>query len=249
MASTPKIIVVGGGLAGLAAVIKIAEMGGQRRSVLHRAGKALALRLRPGRHQRRQKSEGRRRFHLAAFRRHRLRRRLPGQPAAGQGHVRSRSRHHRSARPHGRALQPHSRRTARLPPLRRHPLQPHRLRRRHHGPATSLRARRAGAPLRIRRQSPQIRTLGISLRRARFQPRLPRHLRHGFAFHGSPHLPRRRHHHRHRRQRRHLRHAPQTPSSVPDQRSRRSISRAATTPTASSFRSIPRAFPAKTSCA
>ena len=29
MASTPKIIVVGGGLAGLAAVIKIAEMGGQ----------------------------------------------------------------------------------------------------------------------------------------------------------------------------------------------------------------------------
>jgi len=27
MASTPKIIVVGGGLAGLAAVIKIAEMG------------------------------------------------------------------------------------------------------------------------------------------------------------------------------------------------------------------------------
>ncbi len=30
MASTPKIIVIGGGLAGLSAVIKIAEMGGQR---------------------------------------------------------------------------------------------------------------------------------------------------------------------------------------------------------------------------
>ena len=30
MASHPKIIVIGGGLAGLAAVIKIAEMGGQR---------------------------------------------------------------------------------------------------------------------------------------------------------------------------------------------------------------------------
>ena len=40
------------------------------------------------------------------------------------------------------------RRPARLPPLRRHALQPHRLRRRHHRPATPLRARRAGAPLR-----------------------------------------------------------------------------------------------------
>ena len=35
--------------------------------------------------------------------------------------------------------------------------------------------------------------------------RLPRHLRHGSAHHGGPHLPRRRHHHRDRRHRRDLR--------------------------------------------
>ena len=42
-AATPRIIVVGGGLAGLAAVIKIAEAGGQGRPVFDCAGEALAL--------------------------------------------------------------------------------------------------------------------------------------------------------------------------------------------------------------
>ena len=47
--------------------------------------------------------------------------------------------------------------------------------------------------------------LGISLRGPRRQPRLPRHLRHGPAQHGSPHLSGRRGHHGDRRHRRDLR--------------------------------------------
>ena len=69
------------------------------------------------------KGEGR--LHLAAFRRHHLRRRFPCQPAAGQGDVRGRSCDHRPARSHGRAVQSHPGRPARLPAIRRHALQPH----------------------------------------------------------------------------------------------------------------------------
>ncbi len=47
----------------------------------------------------------------------------------------------------GRALQSHARRLSRSAPLRRHAVQAHRLRRRHHRPAIALRAGRAGAPL------------------------------------------------------------------------------------------------------
>ncbi len=116
----PNIIVVGGGLAGLMATIRVAEAGSSRSTFFHRAGKALALRVRAGRHQRRKKSKRRRRQHRQAFRRHHLRRRFSRQSTARQAHVRSRSRHHRSARSHGRDVQSHSRRPARLSPLRRH---------------------------------------------------------------------------------------------------------------------------------
>ena len=50
--ANPKIIVVGGGLAGLAAVIKIAEMGGQVDLFLDRAREALPFGMRAGRYQR-----------------------------------------------------------------------------------------------------------------------------------------------------------------------------------------------------
>ncbi len=69
--------------------------------------------------------------------------------------------HHLPARPHGRDLQPHAGGAARLPALRRHAPPPHRLRRRHHRPAAALRAGRAGAPLRGRRAGPQVRVLGV----------------------------------------------------------------------------------------
>ena len=160
----PKIIVVGGGLAGLVGHHQDCRDGRSRRPLLHRAGQAVSFGVRAGRHQRRQEPEGRRRLHLAALRRHHLRRRLPRQPAAGEDDVRHGARHHRPARPHGRSLQPHARRTARLPPLRRHALQPHGIRRRHHRPAAALCARRAGAALRGRRQGQQVRSLGIPLR-------------------------------------------------------------------------------------
>ena len=45
----------------------------------------------------------------------------------------------------------------------------------------------------------QVRALGIPERGTGYQSRLPRHLRHGPAQHGSPHVPCRRHHHGHRR--------------------------------------------------
>ncbi len=54
----------------------------------------------------------------------------------------------------------------------------------------------------VRRQSKEIRALGISFRRARWEPRLPRHLRHGLAVDGSADIPCRCHHHRHGRERR-----------------------------------------------
>jgi succinate dehydrogenase / fumarate reductase flavoprotein subunit len=105
--AAPRIIVIGGGLAGLAAVIKIAEAGGtvdlfsivpvkRSHSVCAQGGINAA-----------KEPQGRGRHHRQALRRHHLRRRLPGQPDARQGHVRSGARHHRSARPHGRALQSH----------------------------------------------------------------------------------------------------------------------------------------------
>ena len=118
----PKIIIVGGGLAGLMAAIRVAEARRACGTFFDRAREALAFRLRAGRDQRRKKSERRRRFHLEAFRRHDLRRRFPRQPAAGERHVRGRACHHRFARSHGRDVQSHARRLARFPTIRRHAL-------------------------------------------------------------------------------------------------------------------------------
>ena len=129
---------------------------------------------------------------------------LANQPPV-KSDVRPGAGHHRPARPHGRSVQPHARRAARLPPLRRHALQPHGLCRRYHRPAAAVRARRAGAPLRGRRQGHQVRSVGVSLRRHRRSARLPRHLRDRSAQHAGAHLPGGSGHHGDRRHRRHLR--------------------------------------------
>ena len=102
--AAPKIIVVGGGLAGLAAVIKIAEMGGEvdlfsivpvkrSHSVCAQGGINAAKNL---------KGEGDstyKHFDDTIYGGD-----FPRQSTARQGDVRGRSRHHRSARPHGRSL-------------------------------------------------------------------------------------------------------------------------------------------------
>ena len=62
-----KVIVVGGGLAGLMATIKLAEAGVRRRTVLHRSREAFPFRLRAGRNQRRGEHQGRRGFALEAL--------------------------------------------------------------------------------------------------------------------------------------------------------------------------------------
>ena len=62
----------------------------------------------------------------------------------------------------GRALQSHARGLSRPAPLRRHALQAHRFRRRHHRPAVALRPRRPGAPLERRGQGEDPRNLGLS---------------------------------------------------------------------------------------
>ena len=243
MASNPKIIVVGGGLAGLSAVIKIAEMGGnvdlfsivpvkRSHSVCAQGGINAAKNL---------KGEGDSTWqhfddtiYGGDF--------LANQPPV-KAHVRCGPGHHRPARPHGRAVQPHSRRAARFPPLRRHPVQPHRVRRRDHGPAAALRARRAGAALRSGRQGQEVRSLGISLRRARratasaaasapwicapwrcapSRP-TPSSSPPAASARSSASRP--------------------TPWSAPARRSRRSTSRERSTPTASSFRCIPPRIP------
>ena len=103
----PKVIVVGGGLAGLMTTIKVAEAGIPVGPVLVRAGQAQPFRLRAGRHQRGGQYQRRGRLAVRASRRHRVRRRLPRQPAAGQAHVRQCPRHHLSAGPHGRHVQSH----------------------------------------------------------------------------------------------------------------------------------------------
>ena len=156
--ANPKIIIVGGGLAGLSAAIKVAEMGGQvdlfsivpvkrSHSVCAQGGINAAKNL---------KGEGDSTWqhfddtvYGGDF--------LANQPPVKYD-VRNGPGDHRPARPHGRSLQPHSRRPARFPPLRRHALQPHRLCRSHHRPAAALRARRAGAPLR----SPKARSASTS---------------------------------------------------------------------------------------
>ncbi len=106
MAATPRIIVVGGGLAGLSAVIKIAEAGGKvdlfsivpvkrSHSVCAQGGINAAKNL---------KGEGD--YVDKHFDDTVLWRRLPRQPDAGQADDRAGAGDHRPARPHGRAVQP-----------------------------------------------------------------------------------------------------------------------------------------------
>ena len=147
-----RVVVVGGGLAGLMTVIKLCEAGvpvdlfslvpvKRSHSVCAQGGINASVNT---------KGEGD--SPAGAPRRDGLRRRLPRQPAARQGHGRRGAGHRLHARPHGRPVQPHARGPARLPPLRRHALSPHGVRRRDDGPAAPLRARRAGAPLGDRRR-------------------------------------------------------------------------------------------------
>ena len=152
MASNPKIIVVGGGLAGLAAVIKIAEMGGhvdlfsivpvkRSHSVCAQGGINAAKNL---------KGEGDstwQHFDDTVY---------GGDFLANQPPVKAMC----DAAPGiidllDRMGVPFNRTPEGLLDFRRFGgtlYQPHRLRRRHHRPAAALRARRAGAPLRVRRQ-------------------------------------------------------------------------------------------------
>ena len=246
--AAPRIIVVGGGLAGLAAVIKIAEAGGtvdlfsivpvkRSHSVCAQGGINAAKNL---------KGEGD--TTDQALRRHDLRRRLSCQPDAGEGDVRGRAGHYRSAGPHGRAVQSHAGGPARFSPLWRHALQSHGVCRRHHRAAVAVRARRAGAPLRGRGQGEEVRGLGVSFRRTRLEGAGARHHGAESAHDGAAVVSRPTPSFwRPAALGRSSARAP-TPWSARGRRSRRSSSRALTTRTASSSRCIPRRFRARTSC-
>jgi succinate dehydrogenase / fumarate reductase flavoprotein subunit len=167
----PKIIVVGGGLAGLAAVIKIAEAGGnvdlfsivpvkRSHSVCAQGGINAAKNL---------KGEGDttyKHFDDTIY---------GGDFLANQTPVKAMC----EAAPGiidllDRMGVPFNRTPEGLLDFRRFGgtlYQSHRLRRRDHRPAASLRARRASPPPRVRRQSQEVRRLGVSLRRPRFQRR------------------------------------------------------------------------------
>ena len=258
-----RVVVVGGGLAGLMTVIKLCEAGvpvdlfslvpvKRSHSVCAQGGINASVNT---------KGEGD--SPAGAPRRDGLRRRLPRQPAARQGHVRRGAGHRLHARPHGRALQPHARGPARLPPLRRHALPPHRVRRRDDRPAAPLRARRAGAPLgdaSTSRTTSGDRIPGEKMvRKFEFWDFLAlvldddgvcaRHRRAGPEDDGDQGLPRRRGVPRDRRLRHRLRPIDATASSTPAPPRAPSTSRARATRTASSSRSTRPPSPAPTSCA
>ena len=172
--AAPRIIVVGGGLAGLAAVIKIAEAGGKvdlfsivpvkrSHSVCAQGGINAAKNTRARATPPTCTSTTRSTAATSS-------RTSPPSRAWRRG-----ARHHLPARPHGRALQPHPRGPARLPPLRRHALPPHRVRRRDHRPAAPLRPRRAGAPLRSPKARSRSSSSGSSSPPSSTKRRLPRH--------------------------------------------------------------------------
>ena len=120
----PKIIVVGGGLAGLMATIRVAEAGvpvdlfsivpvKRSHSVCAQGGINAA---------KNQKGEGDTTW--KHFDDTILRRRFSGEPAAGEANVRGGAGDHRPAGPHGRDVQPHTGGIAGLPAIRRHALSP-----------------------------------------------------------------------------------------------------------------------------
>ena len=175
--ANPSVMIVGGGLAGLAAAMKLAELGIQVDLMSLTPGQTLAQRVCPGRHQQRQRrhpAAGRQR--MAAPRRHRLRRRLPAASAAGQGNVPVGPQDHRPDGSAGRAVQSHAGGLSRSAPFWRHAVQADRLCRRHHGPAIALCPGRSGPPLERGRQGQDLRSLGLPGPRARCQRHLPRAL-------------------------------------------------------------------------
>ena len=201
----PKIIVVGGGLAGLSATIKIAEMGGhvdlfsivpvkRSHSVCAQGGINAAKNL---------KGEGDtpwQHFDDTIYGGDFLANQPPVQKMCDQapGIIDLLD---RMGVPFNRTPEG----LLDFPPFRRHALQPHGLCGRDHRPATALRARRASAAVRSRRQGHQVRSLGISLRCYRRCARVSRHMRARSAQHAGAYLSRRSRHHGHRRHWRHLR--------------------------------------------
>ena len=161
--SKKRVIVVGGGLAGLACVIKLAEEGVPvdlfSMVPVKRSHSVCA-----GRHQRLQRHRPAAGIlRVDALRRDGSGRRLSCRSAASAGDVQLGAEDHRPARSHGRAVQSHARGPARSAPLRRIALQAHVLRRRDDRAAVALRPRRTDPPLGDRRPGQQVRVLGIPL--------------------------------------------------------------------------------------
>ena len=128
-----RVIVVGGGLAGLMTVIKLCEAGvpvdlfslvpvKRSHSVCAQGGINASVNT---------KGEGDSPARCTSRRRSTA---ATSSPTSRRSRAWRRGAGHRlHARPHGRAVQPHARRPARLPPLRRHALPPHGVRRRDDG--------------------------------------------------------------------------------------------------------------------
>ena len=186
---------------------------------------------------------------MEALRRHRLRRRLPAAPAAGQGTGLLGPQDHRPHGPPGRDLQPHAGRLSRPAPLRRHALPAHGLRRGHDRPAVGLCPRRAGPPLGSHRTYPQVRVLGFPRPGDRRDGPLPRLRGPGPGDDGDPRLPGRRPGDRQRRLRGDLRPLDELRGLQRRRREPRLPGRRPATATPSSSRSTPRPSPGPTSCA
>ncbi len=162
MSAQPRFLVIGGGLAGLMATIKIAERGHPVDLFSIVPGQALAFGVRAGRDQRRRQHQGRERLARDPLLRHGQGRRLPRPPAA-------RARSMCYAAPEiiyllDRMGVPFNRTAEGDLDFRRFGGTLHHrtaFAGRHHRPAAALRARRAGAPLRGRGAGAEVRGLGV----------------------------------------------------------------------------------------
>ena len=200
---------------------------------------------RPGRHQRRQELQERRRLDLPALLRHGEGRRLPragGQRLPAGGGL---GRHHRPVRRPGRALRPGVRRPARQPHLRRRPGVAHVLRPGQTGQQLLLGAYQALCGRSGRHRHPvhdRTEMLDLVVEGAR------RRHRHPQPPHRGDRATRRRRHPRHRRLRQRLLSCPPTPRRATSPPYLARTSRAPCSPTRASPRSTRRASrPATTS--
>ena len=141
----PRVIVVGGGLG--RPLGDAAHRGGRIPGgpVLAVRGQALPVGLRPRRNQRLPGHQGRTRQRLAAHCRYPQGRRVPGQPAPGEVHVRRRPWADSHLRTHGGDLLPHPGRAPGPAPVRRREEAPHLFRRGQHRATTPHRGRSTGA--------------------------------------------------------------------------------------------------------